>query len=383
LRNSFTLATLCIATFGGIISTSLLFPVVPLYAAELGASIPQIGVVASSFSYVMALLQVPMGILADRFGRHKLFLSAFIIFVVASLLYPITTNPVQLGVVRAFQGVGNAAILPASMALAVDLSPEKKRAAAIGWLTASFQLGLMVGPITGGFLVEHFGFDATFYICAAISVVALAFVLSRFKSITISTHTEIGGDNSWGWLKHSLFFVGILTAFFIAIGSGTITTYVPLYWLSLGLTGAWSGAVITAVFGTSAIFRMSFGTWIDKFNRKHMIICGLVLNAVAVALMATLHSFLPLIMAGIIFGIGLGTANPVGLAVVADLAPAKRRGLAMSMNTAFYQAGFGLGPTLLGLVAGASNFETMFLVCSASTVFGLLVIIGLARGRSR
>ncbi len=389
MRNSFTLVTLCVATFIGLINTSLLFPVVPLYAAELGASIPQIGVIAASFSYAMASLQIPVGILSDRFGRHKFFLGAFVIFIVASLLYPMTTNAVQLAVVRALSGAGNAAILPAAMALAVDSSPREKRAEAIGWLTASFQLGLMVGPITGGFLAEHLGFDATFYSCAAISAVALAFALSRFKSLTISPHIEPSSRiepveaNSWGWLKHTLIYMGVLTAFFIAVGAGTISTYIPLYCLSLSLTGAAAGAIITAMFGGSAIFRMSFGWLIDRFNRKHMIVGGLVLNVAAIALMAALHNLLPLILVSILFGIGMGIANPIGLAVVADMAPAKRRGLAMAINTTCYQVGFGLGPTLMGLVAGASNFETMFLACAASIAFGLLVIIGLARVRKK
>lgn len=377
MRNSFTLATLYIAAFVGYTGFSLLYPVMPLYAAKLGAEVSQVGLIVAANSYMTAIFLVPMGMLSDRFGRHKLLVGGLAIFALVPLFYPLATNPLQLTLVRAIHGLAAAAFLPAAIALVIDLTPEDKRGEAIGWYTASLQLGLMAGPITGGFLLEHFGFNATFYGCSAISLVGLVFILSRLNTIARTPEIALARAGSWSWLKQALVFVGMLSALFVALGSGTIATYIPLYGMEFGISEAGAGSIITAMYASSAILRAPAGKLADKLNKKLLIICGLGIIAIAVALISVFHSLVPLIVVAILFGIGMGIAMPAGLALTADLAPVGGRGLAMAINTAFFQIGFAFGATTMGGLVGVSNFETMFLVCAASIAFGLLIIMGL------
>ena len=72
MRNSFTLVTLYIVAFVGFTGFSFLFPVIPLYAAELGADVAEVGVIAAMNAYVAAFLLIPFGLLSDRLGRHRL-----------------------------------------------------------------------------------------------------------------------------------------------------------------------------------------------------------------------------------------------------------------------------------------------------------------------
>jgi MFS family permease len=383
LKNSFTLVTLYIAAFVGYAGFSLLFPVMPLYDAELGATIGQVGLIVAANSYMTAILLIPMGMLCDKFGRHKLLIGGLAVFAAVPLLYPLASNPAQLTLVRAIHGLGAAAFLPAAIALVIDLTPEAKRGEAIGWYTASLQLGLMAGPITGGFLLGHFGFDAVFFTCSAISLIALAFAFSRLRTISHPPPAEATCARSWHWLSSVLIFVGMLTQLLVAIGSGTISSYIPLYGREFGITEAGAGAIITALYGSSAILRAPAGKLADRVNKGQLIIGGLGITVIAVALVAVFHSLFPLIMVAVLFGVGMGIAMPASLALVAELAPARARGLAMAMGTAFFQIGFALGATAMGGVAGASDFETMFFACAASIAFGLLVLIGLMRVRSK
>ena len=166
MKNSFTLITLYIAAFVGFAGFSFMFPVIPLYATELGATVAEVGVIVATISYVAAFLLIPFGMLSDRFGRHKLLVGGLAIFTLAPLLYPLANNPEQLIWFRAIHGLAAAAFLPTAIALVIDLTPEAKRGEAIGWYTASLQLGLMAGPITGGFLAEEFGFNAAIMVAA-------------------------------------------------------------------------------------------------------------------------------------------------------------------------------------------------------------------------
>jgi len=379
LRNSFTLVTLYIVAFVGFTGFSFLFPVIPLYAVELGADVAEAGFVAAITAYVAAFLLVPMGILSDRMGRHRLLVGGLILFTLAPLLYPLASNSIQLILVRALHGAAAAAFLPAAIALVIDITPAEKRGSAIGWYTASLQLGLMAGPITGGFLLKHFGFDPVFYACAAVSAIALILISVRVNAFVYEPAPEMEGASSWSWMKQTLVFAAFMAPMFIAIGSGSIATYVPLYNEFLGIDEVGAGSIITALYASSAILRIPAGRLADRIDRKIIILFGLGLSTIAIGLISLFHTFPLLIMLSIFFGIGMGFAMPASLAMAADFSPAQTRGLTMAISTSFFQVGFAVGTTAMGLVGQVSNFQTLFLASSLSIGFGFLVIFGLMR----
>lgn len=377
LKNFSTPFTLYVAAFVAGSSLSWLFPVVPLYAAELGAPVSQVGLIVAAFSYVTALLLIPLGMISDKLGLHKFVIAGLAIFALAPLLYPLAANPQQLMIVRAIHGLSAAAYLPAGIALAMDLAPVAQRGEAIGWYTMSFHLGLMAGPITGGFMLDYFGFAAAFYSCSAAALLGLVFVLCRLGTITQPSVAERTRSSSWGWMKQALAFAALLMPLFIAIGAGTLGTYIPLYGQGFGIAGAGAGAIITATYASSALLRAPAGRLSDRVGRKPMIACGMAVTAVAAGFVSVFHSLSPLIVVAIFFGIGMALAMPAGLALVADLSSAGQRGLAMAMPTCFFQVGLAVGPTAMGFVAEASSFEMMFLVCASSLALGLFIILGL------
>jgi MFS family permease len=379
LRNSFTLVTLYIVAFVGFTGFSFLFPVIPLYAAELGADVAEVGVIAAMNAYVAAFLLIPFGLLSDRLGRHRLLGGGLTLFTVAPLLYPLASNPMQLVLVRILHGAAAAAFLPAAFALVIDLTPPEKRGTAIGWYTASLQLGLMAGPITGGFLLKHFGFDPVFYACAAVSAVALILISVRVRAFVYKPAADVVQTSSWGWMKQALVFAGLMTPMFIAIGSGTIATYIPLYDDFLGTDEASAGLIITAMYASSAFLRIPAGRLADRVDRKIIITLGLGLSALAVGLISPFHNLPQLILLAILFGIGMGVVMPASLALAADFSPASARGLTMAISTCFFQVGFAVGTTAMGLVGQASDFQTLFLASGLSIGFGFLLIFGLMR----
>jgi MFS family permease len=382
LKNSFTLITLYIVAFVGYAGFSFMFPVIPLYAADLGAPVSEVGLIVATISYVTAFFLIPFGMLSDRFGRQKLLIGGLAVFTLAPLLYPLANSTGQLILVRAIHGLGAAAFLPAAIALVVDLTPETKRGTAIGWYTASLQLGLMAGPITGGFLTSQFGFNAAFYGCSAISFIGLVLAFSRLRSIPDrpAVVPEKAGS-SWRWLGQPLAIAVLLAPLLVAVGSGTIGSYIPLYGMGFGMTETDAGAIITAVYASSAALRAPAGRLADRVDRKLLLIGGVGLSAVAVSLFAFFHGLPQFILIGIVFGIGMGIAMPASLVMAADFSSAGGRGVAMAIPTCFFNIGLALGPTAMGFVANTHGFKTMFLACAASLVFGLLIMLGLMRAQ--
>jgi DHA1 family multidrug resistance protein-like MFS transporter len=384
LKNSlaFTLITLYIVAFVGYSGFSFMFPVIPLYAADLGAPVSEVGIIVATLSYVTAFFLIPFGILSDKFGRPKILISGLTVFTLTPLLYPLAHSTSQLILVRAIHGLGAACFLPAAIALVVDLTPSNRRGTAIGWYTASLQLGLMAGPITGGFLTSRFGYNAAFYGCAAISFVGLALAFSRLRDIAQEpvASPEVA-VSPWKWLVHPLAIAVMLAPLLVALGSGTIGSYIPLYGLNFGMTEADAGAIITAVYASSALLRAPSGRLADRIDRKWLLGGGVGISAIAVSLFPFFHGLAQFIAIGIVFGIGMGLAMPASLAMAADFSSASGRALSMAIPTCSFQIGMAVGPTIMGFVANARGYETMFLSCAISLALGLIIMLGLMRAQ--
>jgi len=375
LKNSSVLPTIYVIGFFAFASQSLVFPVMPLYATQLGASVSEVGLIVALVAYFNASFMIPFGLLSDKFGRRTFLIAGFIIATISTLLYTLTTNILQLSILRAIHGIGLAAQTPTIIATVLDLSPEEQRGKALGWITTATQTGLMAGPIIGGLILNSFGFTIAFISCSIFSLIGMVVLLARFSIIPQKKKTEPSVNKSWQWLKQPPLYGGMLTTFAIAMGIGTLGAYIPIYGEGLGITAAGAGLIITLSFASSAMLRVQSGTLSDKLGRKPLIIFGLILGAAMMALISRSQTLILLGILAFCFGIGIAFVQPSSMALIADLSPRGAKGLASGMFTCAYQIGNAVGPTAMGVVAGISNLETMFLACGSSIAFMLIVIV--------
>ncbi|MBT2381576.1 MULTISPECIES: DHA2 family efflux MFS transporter permease subunit [unclassified Streptomyces] len=120
--------------------------------------------VITIYAIVFAALLAPAGRLADALGRRTIFLAGISVFTAASLLCAVAPNLDILLVARAIQGIGAAAMIPASLAIVLMDTPPERRRAAIGQWSAAAALAAAVGPAVGGVLVDSFGWRSLFLI---------------------------------------------------------------------------------------------------------------------------------------------------------------------------------------------------------------------------
>ncbi len=377
------LLPLYIVGFCGYTGFSLLFPVIPKYAEVLGTPLSLVGLVVGTFSYVAALTMIPFGMLSDRVGRRALLVIGLVIYTVAPLFYLMVTSPLQLILVRGIHGLASASFIPVANALVVEISPLQRRGEALGWFTGATMMGFVVGPITGGFLLHSYGFDATFYACSLTSLLALLIILPWLKNMPGRPAAVAVGESSWGWLWQRRAFGALLTPLFITFGSGAIVAFMPLYGEGLAITASQIGILITAIYASSALVRAPAGRLSDRMRRKTVILCGFVISVAGLAFISFPTSFPLLMVAGIVFGLGMGLAMPAAFALVADLAPLSARGLAMGTASSFLQAGLAIGATAMGGVAAVVGFQSMFQICGLSLAVGLIVVFFLIRRSSR
>ena len=171
------LVALLLAAFLVNLDTTLVNVALPALVRELHATTTQLQWVVDSFNLVFAALLLTFGSLSDRFGRKGMLLAGLAVFGTASLAGGFTTSPAQLIAARSVMGLGAAMTFPATLSLISNVFTERReRARAIGLWGAVAGVAIAMGPIVGGWLLEHFSWAAIFIAMAPVAAAAAILV---------------------------------------------------------------------------------------------------------------------------------------------------------------------------------------------------------------
>jgi DHA2 family multidrug resistance protein len=166
------LVTICCmtATIMQALDTTIANVALPYMQGSLSASLDQINWVLTSYIVAAAIMTAPIGWLADRFGRKKLFIVCVAGFTVASLLCAMAQNIQQIVVFRLLQGMAGAALVPLSQSVLLDAYPPERRGAAMAIWGMGVMLGPIMGPTLGGWLTDNYSWHWVFLINLPIGI---------------------------------------------------------------------------------------------------------------------------------------------------------------------------------------------------------------------
>ena len=166
----------------------------PALQVSLDATVLDVQWVIESYSLLLAALLLVGGSLGDYYGRRRIFLIGVIMFAVASVWCGCVSNISQLIIARTLQGLGAALLVPGSLAIISASFPERDRGHAIGTWSAFTAITAAVGPVLGGWLIEHISWRAIFFINLPLALLVL---MISFRYVPESRDENAVGKLDW------------------------------------------------------------------------------------------------------------------------------------------------------------------------------------------
>ncbi|MBF6613561.1 MAG: MFS transporter [Chloroflexi bacterium] len=385
------LGLICVGVFVMLIGVGAILPIRAIYARDHGATMAELGLMASGFLLGQFVSQLPGGWASDKWGRKPLLVGGIAISGLISFLFLLNDQPWYFIALRFIEGAASGAISPAANAYVIDAVPARDRGSAFGWLGAAFSAGLMMGPALGGLMGDELGYTAPFIFGGIITLLAALFLMLKMSNLKPGAKqpdveepaqaTAEANARARRQIPKKLFipaFVGALV-FTIAAGFGD-GLFISIWTLWLNDLHA-SNSFIGLTFITFSLPLMVLmpvtGKWADKYRLSMLIALPGILISFVYVTYGFLTNLLVIAGIGVVEGTLIAIMGPALSAYIADLSPTEGRGrLQGIISTVRTIAGFG-SSMLVAILYGMSMLYPFLMLASVqlviSVVGGLLV----------
>ncbi|MEV6349478.1 MFS transporter [Actinoplanes sp. NPDC051851] len=402
------LAAVGIPTFMVALDNLVVSTALPVIRTELHASITDLQWFVNAYTLPFAAFLLTAAALGDRLGRRRMFLTGLVVFTLASAGAALATEAWQLTLARAIQGLGGAAIQPLALTLLAQAVPDRLRNAAIGVWGGITGLGVAVGPVVGGAVVDGLHWSWIFWLNVPIGVVAvvlargvldesrgggrrldpLGLLLSSSGMLLLIWGVVDGPDRGWTdgrvpvmlgtgvvlmaaflvWqgrnrtpmLPLALFrapgfsLVNVVTLTFAAGAFGSVFLFAQFFQVVQGLSPLQSGVRTLPWTAAPMIVAPLAGLLAGRVGQRVLIVTGQVFLAAGIAWMGLVTSATmtyPELIGGLVLaGIGMGlTFAPISTLVLASV-DESQRGVASGANNTIREFGVAAGVAALSSI---------------------------------
>ena len=292
-RKWFTLVAVSFGLFMIMLDNTVVNVALPTIQQDLDADLSELQWIVAGYALAFAALMLTGGKVADAYGRRLIFVLGIVIFTLASLWCGLADSGEMLIAARVVQGAGAALMNPATLSIIAATFPPAERGAAIGIWAGVSALALAIGPLVGGLLTEHLGWNWIFFVNIPVGILGIAASFLLIDESKDETHERLDLP-------------------------GLITSGIGLFALTYGLIEAneygWSSARIVGAFATAAVALVVF-LLLERHQHAPMLPLDLFRNRTYTGA-NTVMLLVALAMFGVFFFVSLYMQNILGFSPV-------------------------------------------------------------------
>lgn len=407
-RRWWTLLVLCVSLMVITLDNTILNVALPTLVDDLHATNSQLQWIVDGYTLVFAGLLLTAGTLGDRFGRKGALQLGLVVFALGSLLSALASDPTHLIVTRSIMGIGGAFIMPSTLSILTNVFSDGERGRAIGIWSGVAGLGVAIGPLAGGYLVDHIGWEAIFLVNLPIVVIGLVAGAFLIPTSSDPSHAKLDIPGaalsivaltslvfalieapSWGWSSGPILAAfGVALAGFVAFAIRELHTEHPMLDISFFSNPRFTAASVAVSLVFFAMFGYSFlltqylqfvldyspsgaglamlpfalammvtapnaPRLVERIGTKLVVTIGLSLVALSMLLQIQLtpeSDYPSILWRMLLLSVGMGlTMAPATESIMGSL-PLAKAGVGSAMNDTTRQVGGTLGVAIIGSV---------------------------------
>jgi MFS transporter, DHA1 family, multidrug resistance protein len=346
--------TLFFSLLATITGVGIVVPLLPVYARHEGASGLYIGLIFGAFSLSRTFLLPLFGRLSDRKGRKPFIILGLMSYALVSVAFILFDKVSHLIIIRFFQGIASAMIMPVIQAYVGDITPSGREGFVMGLFSMSLFFGLSIGPVAGGVINDYFSLNAAFLCMGILALVGAGLSYWLLPSTRDETVFRKGRPPlKWGAIIGDRVIIGLFCFRLVYTASiGVIWGFVPvLADLTFDVTSAQIGVLVMIGVLVSGVVQTPMGYLADRFSRKAMVLTGGALAGLAVFAFQWAANYEQLLIASVVFGLGGGIAMPALMAVAVLIGhQTESMGTVMSILTVAHSLGMLVGAIFAGMM---------------------------------
>ena len=368
---------LCVVALLAMFATSLVNPLLSIFAKSIGATGMMIGLSVAAYWVARVLLEIPSGFISSRWGYYWPMLLGLVLTAIGTFYNAFVIDPIQLIIARGLQGFGAPLFFAVSMTMILNMFPVETRGSAMGIFQGIEFGGTILGSTVSGFLITALGFFGGFILSAVLCLIALAFILvprvRKESNIIAKSRPMNVADIPKMFRNKTLLIVCLATFVSFVVSQGVLYTTFPLYangTLGMSLTdlglimGARSVGYVLAIF--------TMGIISDRIGRKPVLMFGLAATAIMVLPLAFVSGILMTAAICFLLGITTGAVWIIGPVLAAEAVESESRGAAVGTYRTFFDLGSIIGPIMMTWVLDTQGASWTFYLSSILLVLAFV-----------
>lgn len=363
---------------------SIILPILPFYAEDMGASATDLGLLFAVYSLMQFVFAPLWGQYSDRVGRRPVLLIGLTGLSLSLVLFGLAWSLWMLYLARILGGLLSSAVLPTAMAYIADSTDYKGRGRGMGLMGAAMGLGIIIGPLLGGAFAALSGPTVPFFIASGITLLVTGLAaLSLPESLSPEARAR-GAARSRGAVYGQLLSalssasgpvltLGFLTHFGL---SGLFGTFALFAEAKLGFGEGEVGIIITAMGAVSFLVQsVVVGRAINRWGEARVIQWGFALGGLGFLSLLLAYDLVSFLLLTSVVGVSTALLNPATSSLVSKRTPDDRQGSMLGALSSYQSLGRIVGPILSGWAFDSLGYSYPYWMAGA-----LFLIVWLSSG---
>ncbi|MEW9670477.1 MFS transporter [Ammoniphilus sp. 3BR4] len=368
------LQTVIIIIFGFQLVLNLTRPIITLFASELGASTFEIGVLTATYAFFPLLIAIYAGKIADKVGDRLPVLFGMIGVAIGMCLPFLFPAMWALYVSQVIAGISHVFVVLSLQNVLGNWSPPEKRDHYFGIFSTAVSLASILGPVTGGYLVQYFSYGSAFLVSLLLCVVPIAISLLIPHTIQPKINKKIGLTASIGLLKISVLRKALISSALVLYSRDIFVAYFPLYAKDMGISASTIGWILSIQGFAMMMVRVCLTKLADTYGRDRILIASIVIAGLSFLLVPFTSQVYLLALWSAIMGFGLGCGQPLSMTTTYNVSPKSRTGEVLGLRLTTNRLSQLIAPIFFGIVGSWVGVISVFFISGAFLLGGTMAV---------